>query len=277
MAQLPNQSIVDDLIELLRSEADDIHVTDLRVGVFYTGIKLSTGYGGVAFTPVQEIPEAVCCPRSYSRMPDAGSIVGRRLEEVLGYARSKNPLKCAVGVAAINAASHEHVFNKHHAYKIHLHKDALEIVDIKGDHVVSMIGAFTPYIKKLKGVVKELHVYERSGRALEEEGLPPKPTEPMRAALQRSDIVIITGSALVTQTLDEILSYTCGAREVILVGPTSSMRPDPLFRRGVTVIGGVRIDDADRMLRIVGEAGSAYTLLKECATRFSIRGAYNGV
>ena len=33
-------------------------------GLFFSGVKISTGHGGLCFTPVKEIPEAVCCPSS---------------------------------------------------------------------------------------------------------------------------------------------------------------------------------------------------------------------
>ncbi len=36
------------------------------------------------------------------------------------------------------------------------------------------------------------------------------------------------------------------------------MWPEPLFRRGVTALGGLAVRDADRLLQIVGEGGSGY-------------------
>jgi hypothetical protein len=37
-------------------------VAACRVAVFFTGVKLSSGHAGVAFAPIAEIWEAVCCP-----------------------------------------------------------------------------------------------------------------------------------------------------------------------------------------------------------------------
>ncbi|HKZ15831.1 MAG TPA: DUF364 domain-containing protein, partial [Geobacteraceae bacterium] len=48
------------------------------------------------------------------------------------------------------------------------------------------------------------------------------------------------------------------AREVILAGPTASTWPEPFFRRGVTVLGGISINNPDRLLQIVSEGGSGY-------------------
>ena len=36
------------------------------------------------------------------------------------------------------------------------------------------------------------------------------------------------------------------------------MLPDAFFRRGVTVIGGVIVTDADRVLNVIAEAGSGH-------------------
>ena len=61
--------------ERLGKEADDLTVDRLVVGLFFTGVKLSNGVAGVCFTPVKEIPEAVCCQnlRSRARSWDKGA------------------------------------------------------------------------------------------------------------------------------------------------------------------------------------------------------------
>ena len=51
----------------------DIRVEDVRMGVFYTGAKLSTGDAGVAFTP-RDLADTVCCPRSAAKMPTSGKL-----------------------------------------------------------------------------------------------------------------------------------------------------------------------------------------------------------
>ncbi len=53
------------------------------IGIFFTGVKLSNGYSGICFTPIKEIPEAVCCPSSARAMPSAGKFKGRKVPTVL--------------------------------------------------------------------------------------------------------------------------------------------------------------------------------------------------
>lgn len=63
--------------ELLKSELDTITVERSVLGLFFTGVKLSTGHGGLCFTPVKEMPEAVCCPSSARAMPLSGRLSGQ--------------------------------------------------------------------------------------------------------------------------------------------------------------------------------------------------------
>jgi uncharacterized protein len=62
---------IDIVIEKSHGTLEKISVDDVVIGVFFTGVKLSTGHAGVAFTAVGELPEAVCCPTSAARMPAA--------------------------------------------------------------------------------------------------------------------------------------------------------------------------------------------------------------
>jgi len=59
-------SVIADTIEILKEKSpiplQDVWIDELVIGIFFTGVKLSTGHAGVAFTPIGEIPEAVCCP-----------------------------------------------------------------------------------------------------------------------------------------------------------------------------------------------------------------------
>lgn len=44
-------------------------------------------------------------------------------------------------------------------------------------------------------------------------------------------------------------------REVAVVGSTASMIPDILFKRLVTMIGGIKVVETDRLLRVMSEGG----------------------
>ena len=83
--------------------------------------------------------------------------------------------------------------------------------------------------------------------------------------------MIITGVTLVNHTLGPILQLARNARDIVVVGPTASVYPEPLFKRGVTVLGGVQVTDATKMIHLIGEAGSGYDFFEQCAEKIVIR------
>jgi uncharacterized protein (DUF4213/DUF364 family) len=270
---MANREILEETVHLIRERIGgrlaSLVLGECRVGIFFTGVRLESGHAGVAFTPVREIPEAVCCPTSAARMPDAGNLTGKDIEELLAYAMSSNPIKTAIGVATVNALSHylfENGLGKQ--YDIHYGRDGLDVMGIGPLETVCLIGAFTPYIRRFKASGNQFFILEKTPEALRAEEM--KHYRPPREApqvLSESDVVIITGAAIVNHTVDELLHQTKPDSRVGIIGPTASMIPDGYFRKGVDIMGGVRITDSDLMLRIVGEGGSGYHLSNACGQR----------
>jgi hypothetical protein len=58
-------------------------------------------------------------------------------------------------------------------------------------------------------------------------------------------------------TLDEVLACCNPAAHIALIGPTASCLPDPLFERGVDVVGGTTVVDLDHLLPRL-EAGESW-------------------
>jgi uncharacterized protein (DUF4213/DUF364 family) len=56
--------------------------------------------------------------------------------------------------------------------------------------------------------------------------------------------VIITGTTLLNHTLDHILEHCSRATMVMMLGPSASCLPDPLLKRGVTLVGGFHVTSA---------------------------------
>ncbi len=67
----------------LASEFAAISVERTVVGVFFSGVKLSNGAGGISYTPIKDVPQAVCCPSSAGRIFDPFKINGMPAAEVL--------------------------------------------------------------------------------------------------------------------------------------------------------------------------------------------------
>jgi len=248
---------------------DTIELAEIVVGLFYTGVRLNTNHCGVAFTPRRDIPEAVCCPRSAGRMPEAGNLRGRKVVEILPYASSSNVLKSAIGVATVNALS-QYLWQEQGAedYQILSNRDALEAIELSVVSKIVLVGAFVPFIRQLKTWNRDFIVLERDPQALKGEELKYfRPQTEAREVLSHSEVVIITGAAIVNQTIDQLLSWISPGAQVIVAGPTASMVPLAFFKRGVDCLGGIRIDHPARAMRILSEGGSGYHLFQGVAQK----------
>ena len=273
---IKRKSITKEFIEIIK-EAQVINrlkITpkDLRIGVFYTGIVLNTGHAGMSYTPVHEIPEAVCCPRSHAKMPQAGNLLNSPVTDLMEYALDDNVLKAAVGIATINALSAILLEDDHCPYKPLAFGNALDLIQITGEDTVVMVGAFPPFIKRIQEITKKLFVIEKNPRVVGKgDAVQIEPEARLQEIIPTGTVLIITGVTLVNHTLEPILRLAKNAREIVVVGPTASVYPEPLFKRGVTVLGGVRVTDAPKMIHLIGEAGSGYDFFEKCAEKIVMR------
>ncbi|MBC8552481.1 MAG: DUF364 domain-containing protein [Candidatus Brocadiales bacterium] len=270
------KSITKELIEFILDSGviNQLSITpkEIRIGVFYTGVVLSSGHAGMSYTPVQEIPEAVCCPRSHAKMPSAGELLNKQITELMDYALDDNVLKAAVGMATLNALSAVVLADDACKYIPSAYGNALELVDITGNDTVAMVGAFTPFIKKISEITEKLFVIEKNPRVVgKDDTFKIESADRLEEIIPQANILIITGVTLINHTLGPILDLAKKANEIVVVGPTASIYPEPLFKRGVTVMGGVRITDAAKMIHLIGEAGSGYDFFDNCADKIIMR------
>src|ERR1700685_624642 len=89
--------------DILGTALDDIAVERAPIGLFFTGVKLSTGHAGACATPIKTIPEAVCCPSSAMAMPFPGKRKGKPARDAMNEAFSDHGIRRGVGIATVNA------------------------------------------------------------------------------------------------------------------------------------------------------------------------------
>jgi uncharacterized protein len=269
-------SLVRDIAELqlreLGSKSDFVRVESVVVGVFYTGVRLSTGHGGVAYTPFGELsPEHSAF---HASMPDAGKLHDLGLEEALGMAGDDNLLRSAVGVATLNAVA-QMVGNGRWPRTCRVSDgDAAADVSVGCDHSVVLVGAFPSLIRRWKDVAGRMVVLDKNHMATDVVPIlhPDKAAEVIPSA----DVVVITGATFVNGSIDGLLPLCTKARVVILLGPTVPLMPEPLFDLGATIIGGMRISDSARMLSVVSQAGAGPHLSRTCADMLNLMRCENG-
>ena len=268
-------SIVAETIAIIKEKCpiplENLHLDDLVIGIFLTGVKLSTGHAGVAFTPMGEVPEAVCCPTSAARMPTAGNLGDKPVSQIVKYSLDPHVLKSAIGVATLNALSQLIIESEHVAeYLIVKDTDGFDLLKIQPTETVSLIGAFGPYIRKLKIMGNPFFIVERNIQTLRPDEMKYyKPESEMSFALKQSEVVIVTGTTFVNHSIDTILSFVSNGKRTAIIGPTASVIPDAFFARSVNVMAGVRILGPGLMIKILKQGGSAYHLLKQCSEKIA--------
>jgi uncharacterized protein (DUF4213/DUF364 family) len=255
--------------EILGPELDDLTVERAVVGLFFTGVKLSNGIAGACATPIKTIPEAVCCPSSAMSMPFPGKLQGRPALDLAREALGENGIRRAVGIAAMNALADACWRRRPRPdAELRLGVDAFDATEISpGDRVV-VIGAFIPFLRELKRRRQPFLVLEQDPATLKPEELPFfRPAEQAAEIVPEADVLLITGTTLINDTLEDLLSLAKPAARVTMVGPTVTMLPDPFLRRGADVLGTVRITAPEEFLDLLAEGGSGYHFLGRSAQK----------
>jgi uncharacterized protein len=234
MMTLQMQNRLRDYVTPLAATA---RVTDVRIGLGYTAVRLASGQAGVAWTPG-------AASASCTHFPAAGTLAGRPATELLDYLVDDSSLARAVGLATANAllaalpqppASRDEVIS------------TLQLTP--ADRVV-MLGYFAPVITRIRQRgchldIVELHT-EYADTLNQEQGL---------AALAQCSVAIITATTLVNGTADEVLADLGQTRAAVLLGPSTPLCPAVFAGTRITHLAGSRVRDPEAVLRVVSEGG----------------------
>ena len=214
--------------KILGPELDDIVVERAVIGLFFTGVKLSNGIVGACATPIKTIPEAVCCPSSAMAMPFPGKLRGRPALELAREALGENGIRRAVGIAAMNALADTCWRRRPHPEtELHLGIDAFDATEIRPGDKVVVVGAFVPFLRELRRRHQPFLVLEQDASTLKADELPFfRPAEQAQSVVPAADVLLITGTTLINDTLEELLNLAKPYARVTVVGPTVSMLPD---------------------------------------------------
>ena len=261
------------IVDAFGSDLEMITIERAVFGLFFSGVKLSTGHGGVCYTPVKEMPEAVCCPSSARAMPLSGRLKGRTATEYLEYIFDKNILKRTLGIAALNALSTLYWQLKPPTdYTIQYGYNAFDDVDPRRYDYSVVVGALVPMLKKLISADADFTVMEMDSRTLKgkelDHYLPPSEAD---KCVPKADLMVITGVTVLNDTLLGLLEKRKPGAEIIVTGPTVSMLPDAFFKRGVTSLGGIVVTKADELLDLLCEGGSGYHFFGKYAEQTVVR------
>lgn len=264
---------VTDVERILGDGLNKLTVERAVLGLFFSGVKLSDGSGGLCFTPLKTIPQAVCCPSSAQAMPLSGKLTRHTVRQYLNDLFHENALRKTLAIAVLNALSAACWQKCPPAdYTLQTGKDAFDEAVLPKNGKSVVIGALVPILRRLIQEECDFKVLEMDkitlkGKELEHYA----PAEDAYKYVPHADLLVITGVTLINDTLPALLAMAKPGAEIIVTGPTASSLPEAFFKRGVTVLGGVLVTKPDEVLDIISEGGSGYHFFGKSAERLIIR------
>jgi len=215
------------------AEVPAADLIDLRVGPYWIVIHTSHGAGLASAMRSED--------HLHGSKPigSAGELHRRTPLELTDLLRSDSPPESAVGLAAANALLGPTATNLRE-------EKAVAILRERGrGQKVAMIGRF-PFADTLRDDCDQLWVFERGlNRHQEDFG-----EEAMERLLPQADVVAVTATTLLNQTLPTVLAGVRPDAFVMLLGPSTPLTP-ALFRFGFDVLCGTVVDDPEAVLRAV--------------------------
>lgn len=160
-----------------------------------------------------------------------------------------NPVKEMISLAAINAIC-QHVMRKTQ-YPVDSATDSLGLLSVSAEDKLGMVGLFFPLIKTIKNAGADFVVIEKNARLIEQ--YPELPISLDTEKLRTCNKVLCTSTTILNNSLDEILAQCAPDAMVSIIGPTAGYFPDPLFNRGIDVMGGRVVEDGRLLLQRLKE------------------------
>ena len=232
-----------------RKHFENVAIEKVQIGLFLTAVKLSNGYCGVASSDLDTTIN--CCHKQKRDFGNftPGNISGQKVLDLFNC-QDNSKILDRVKHAVLNAVSAQIIAKS--TYKIIEDKDPFDLLDTSGQKTICIVGAFQSYIKRISSTQHKLYVLELNENALADEHKQYYvPAANASKILPFSDIVIITGLTIANNTLDDLLSYIPANKQVIIVGPTSGLIPDVLFKHNINIIGSTKITNPERMFTVV--------------------------
>lgn len=222
--------------------AQDLKVLKAFVGLGFIAVQLDDKSMGLC---VNITTHGTTGCTVYSK---GGTLAGSRAMDLLNLSVESDFISRALALATVNA-----LVSKMSSPRT---GDVLEYIKIReGMHVV-IVGFIEPIATLLTRKGCKVNIFENASIAH------PliQPVNMMPKRLDEAEIIIITGTALINDTLRDILTLIKPASKVIVVGPSTPMLPAVFSGTGITYLAGACIVDPDMAFTILMEGGGTKAL-----------------
>ena len=214
-------AIVDRLYRCMAEKAEGKTVEMLSVGLGYTAVATSDGGIGLAYTALEgKHGCSVVGPDSHFE--------GGPALDLLTEITADHPVHRSMALALVNALNHGEAL----ALPEDRSNDLLfEQLGIPGAHRIAMVGFFQPLIARLKQLGTTVEVID-TGRNI---GNPVDFTDKLR---HWADAVILTSTAILNGTADDLLAAVRPQARVVMIGPSTPLVAEAFADLPVHVLAG---------------------------------------
>ncbi|NVM03134.1 MAG: DUF364 domain-containing protein [Candidatus Helarchaeota archaeon] len=253
--------ILNELLKLIRDNYDRSpppKVKQVILGLIYSCVRLINDQIGLSHSLVNFYSKDCFLTNKW------GDLSSYTLPKLVDFSESDIIIDRVLGISAINAYS-QHIFEEN-SFGFNFENDVLDKLQIKKSDKVGMVGLFRPMVPKIVTKVKSLIIVEKDPEKLGKfQGVDITSDS---SVLENVDVAIITGTTLINNTIDGILKLVDEARTA-MIGPTMGMLPDPLFKAGVDIVGGMKFFDVDKVIKTITE-GQGTKRFKKFAKKYII-------
>ena len=206
----------------------------------FMAMGLESGAVGLSYTLMPEQKR-----EEYDNLKETDFIGQNPVDFALKFGKSNDPIKNMIGLAAINNIC-QHIL-KITDYNLDFTTDSLGLLSISKKDKVGMVGLFNPLLKIIEESGAELVVIEKKEKLIKQHPNLNITLDPSR--LRACNKILCTASTILNNTLDEVISNCQTGSKISVIGPTAGFFPDPLFKRGVDVVGGTFINAGEQFFK----------------------------
>ncbi len=209
----------------------------------FMAVSLENGAAGISFVllPDEKI-------KQYNTLKPS-DFTGKDPKELALEFGNEDPVKEMISLAAINAIC-QYVMQAAR-FKVESAVDSLGLLSVSAGDRIGMVGLFFGLVKTIRNAGADLVIIEKNERLIQKH--PNLPITLDATRLQTCNKILCTSTTLLNNSLDEILTHCSPDAFISIIGPTAGYFPDPLFARGIDVVGGRVVKNGAQFLQLLAE------------------------
>ncbi|HUL21446.1 MAG TPA: DUF364 domain-containing protein [Thermodesulfobacteriota bacterium] len=152
--------------------------------------------------------------------------------------------------------------------------DSLGLLSVDRGDRIGMVGLFAGLTETIKKAGAELIIVEKKELLIQKFRDLPITLDVTKLATCNK--ILCTSTTVLNNSLDEVLTHCLPDAFVSVVGPTAGYFPDPLFARGVDVVGGRVVENSQEFLQRLAQGKRwGETTLRTCFQKKAYGGIVN--